>query len=200
MLTHFPRRHLFGFLAAGLLLALLPATAQARPQPVTPQPAADAVKPGLLPRYYRNITFNYVDELVNIARDASAGETGQPVATIDQISARGNMWDSRMHQLFGIRFDGLIRLEPGLHHFAANSNDGVRVYVGDTRIIDDPDVHPDRLSDPAPVRISTAGWYPLRIWYFQKRNTATLQFLWQPQGSEKFEVVPATVLGHLPPK
>ncbi|WP_370153153.1 PA14 domain-containing protein [Ferrovibrio sp.] len=196
-MTAMRRRHLLAVFMGGLLLlGGLPdgARAQGAPKPLSPQPAAGAVKPGLVPTYYRNITFNYIDEVLRHAKDAK-GEAGKPIPNIDSISD-GQMWDAGMRELYGIRIDGLIRLPAGATYFATNSNDGVRVILGGAQILEDGDVHADRLSDPVEVKVATAGWYPLRIWYFQKKNTATLQLLWQPPGAAEFKPVPPEAFGH----
>ncbi|WP_298725002.1 PA14 domain-containing protein [uncultured Ferrovibrio sp.] len=187
---------------AGLLFAALTGLvpqvmAQGKPQPLSPQPASDSLKPGLLPRYYRNLLFNHIDELVRAAADPSQGEVGTPVPVLDESTA-GKLWESRMDSLYGIRFDGLIKLERGEHYFVVNSNDGVRVFLGGPMLVEDPDVHADRMTTPAAVNVTQPGWYPLTIWYFQKRNTATLQLLWQPPGASQFTPVPAEVLAHQP--
>lgn len=195
------RRRLLAFISAAVLCAIaLPAAAQApagKAQPLRPPPAADALKPGLLPQYFRNLELNHVDELVRAAQ-RGPGAAGAPVATIDAGSGSGEMWESQMPTLWGVRFDGLIRLERGEHYFVVNSNDGVRVFLGGPMLVEDPDVHADRLSNPVALNITEAGWYPLVIWYFQKRNTATLQLLWQPPGAANFAPVPAERLAHKP--
>jgi len=193
------RRRLFVWISA-MLLPGLPAAAQApggRPQPLKPPPAAEALKPGLLPQYFRNLELNHVDELVRAAQ-RGPGVPGAPVANLDAGDGSGQMWESQMPALWGVRFDGLIRLERGEHYFAVNSNDGVRVFLGGPMLLEDPDVHADRLSDPVAVSIAEPGWYPLVVWYFQKRNTAALQLLWQPPGAASFAPVPPEKLAHRP--
>jgi len=192
-MTLMRRRQVIGVLLCGLLgLAAPAAMAQAKPQPLEPQPAA--MQPGLMPVYYRNITFNSIDEVLRHAK-TSAGEPGKPIANIDAITD-GTMWDSGASQLYAIRIDGAIKLPAGSTFLAVNSNDGVQVLLGGARILEDGDVHADRLSDPVEVKVAAAGWYPLRIWYFQKKNTATLQLLWQPAGANEFKPVPPEALGH----
>lgn len=177
--------------------AALAQTQGGKRQPLNPAPAADSLKPGLLPQYFRNLEFNHVDELIRAAQ-RGPGAPGAPVPNIDAVEASGRMWDSQATQLWGVRFDGLIRLERGEHYFAVNSNDGVRVFLGGPMLLEDPDVHADRLSNPVQVNVTEPGWYPLVIWYFQKRNTAALQLLWQPPGAANFDPVPADRLAHKP--
>lgn len=194
-----------GRLPAGLLSALLltlllvcatalPAAAmQMTPQPLNPQPAK--VEPGLMPLYYRNVTFNMIDEVLRWAKD-NKGEPGKPIPNIDAFGD-GEMWDSGMKHLYGMRIEGAIKLPAGSTLFAVSSNDGVRVLLGGVQILEDPDVHADRMTDPVEVKAASAGWYPLLIWYFQKKNTAGLQLLWQPPGAKDFQPVPPEALGHL---
>jgi hypothetical protein len=207
-MTPIRRRHPAGLLRALPIKALLPTTwllaalvllgaaspaaAATGPQPLSPQPAR--VEPGLVPTYYRDVTFNMIDEVLRWAKD-NKGEAGKPIPNIDAVTS-GEMWDSGMPHLYGIRIDGAVRLPAGSTYFAVSSNDGVRVLLGGMQILEDPDVHADRLTDPVEVKAPAAGWYPLRIWYFQKKNTAGLRLLWQPPGAKDFAPVPPEALGH----
>ncbi|MDX1402449.1 MAG: PA14 domain-containing protein, partial [Kiloniellales bacterium] len=88
---------------------------------------------------------------------------------------------------------------PGAYSFAFESNDGVRLEIGDYMVIEDPDVHADRFSDIGAVIVKEPGWHPITIRYFERKNTATLRFYWQPPGtSGTMPVVPPEALAHLP--
>jgi hypothetical protein len=79
----------------------------------------------------------------------------------------------------------------------AQSNDGVRVRLAGTVIIEDPDVHSDQYSENAEIEIAEAGWYELAVTYFERKSTSTLKLLWQPPGKSEFEVVPAAAFAHV---
>ena len=67
--------------------------------------------------------------------------------------------------------------------------------IGSRLIHSDPDVHPDTMSDPIPVKIDKPGWYALQIRYFERKNTSTLQLYWSKPGGGN-EIVPAEAFAH----
>jgi hypothetical protein len=80
---------------------------------------------------------------------------------------------------------------------ATESNDGVRVTLGGTVVIEDPDVHADQFSENAEINVAEPGWYELAITYFERENTSTLKLYWQRPGKDEFEIVPAEAFCHL---
>ena len=84
----------------------------------------------------------------------------------------------------------------GTYVFQVNSNDGVRREIGGKRIWEDGDVHPDRLSPPIPVQVTAPGLYPIKILYFEKRNTATLEVFWTAPGGQR-TVIAGDAIVHL---
>src|SRR3546814_6876818 len=108
--TLFPSTTCFRSVLFALLLlcgTALPAAAmQMTPQPLNPQPTS--VQPGLMPLYYRNVTFNMIDEVLRWAKD-NKGEPGKPIPNIDAFGD-GEMWDSGMKHLYGMRIEGAVKL------------------------------------------------------------------------------------------
>ncbi len=49
---------------------------------------------------------------------------------------------------------------------------------------------------PISVEIEQAGWYPLEVLYFEKKNTSTVQLRWSPPGGVGFTAVPASAFKH----
>jgi hypothetical protein len=64
-------------------------------------------------------------------------------------------------------------------------------------VLEDPDVHADRYSEPATVTVPAAGWYKLAITYFQKKYSSALQLSWKPPGGGDFALIPAEAYAHL---
>ena len=160
--------------------------------------AADKLRPGLAVRYFFQ-DFKHVDAMPTGAAIAKDGRLGKPILQLHQRSSKGALFDSGANELFGMHITGLIRLErAGDYVFVAKSNDGVRVQLGDKRIIDDPEVHADRFSIPTTVKIVKPGWYPLTVQYFQRKFTAALELHWQAPGENEFSPVPAEVFRHVP--
>lgn len=164
--------------------------------PVAPQPAEAALKPGLSVRYYLKSSRN----LKTIPSESSAQKykTGEPILYLNHQFGRGNVFDSGVNRLVMMRMKGLLHLpQSGKYGFRALSNDGVRIYLGGQKIIDDPRWHSDRCSHPAEVDIQTAGWYEFNVEYFQRKGTAALKFYWQPPGADVLSIVPGEAYGHM---
>ncbi len=164
-------------------------------KPATPAPNPEAMKDGLAVLYYFEI-YNNIDELVDFM-GRKKGKPGPPLATLDYKVGPGAVLTSGSSNFVGAHITGFIHLaEAGTYAFKVTSNDGVRLSLGGKMIYEDPEVHADWTSDPIVVPIETAGWYPLDVLYFEKKNTSTLILEWKPPGASGYDIVPTTVLKH----
>jgi len=166
-------------------------------KPLSPQPDAAALKPGLAVLYYYSF-FRSIDELVDW-EDYKEGESGPPVERLNFRSGKGDVLTSQNDDGVGAKMTGLILLEKaGDYSFAFESNDGVRLEIDGQMIIEDPDVHGDRFSDIGMVTVTEPGWYPITVRYFERKNTSTLRFHWlPPEVDGTMPVVPKQALAHL---
>jgi len=184
----------YAFLVSALL-AGSPALAQS---PASPQPDAAALQPGLEVSYYIGL-FRHIDEFADWTNNK--GKPGTVIPKIDWKVGKGIVLDSGYDDGVGVRISGLIRMETaGEYKFAFNSNDGFRLIVGGVEVVEDPDVHADRMSDIGSINIATPGWYPIKVIYFERKNTSTLQMFWRPAGaasSGSMPIVPPEVLAHV---
>ena len=168
-------------------------------KPLERQPAASDLVPGLSVTYYFSI-FNHVDEISQWAK-YEKGKPGTPLLTLDSKVGAGDVLTSGQRDGVGADIRGLIHFEKaGTYFFATLSNDGVRVIIGGKRVINDPFVHSDQFSNNVEVAIAKAGWYPISILYYEKRNTSTLKLFWLRPGDAagSLTIVPAEALAHLP--
>jgi PA14 domain len=155
------------------------------------------LQPGLTVRYYYT-KFRHIDEMPSGKRAEQWGRPGKPIMIINHRFGQGVVFDSGASQRVGLKMSGYIHLaNVGLYHFQARSNDGVRVWIGGDVVINDPDVHSDRLSPLVPLEIHLAGWYPFELNYFQNKGTATLELYWQPPGAAGPSIVPAEAYASL---
>jgi hypothetical protein len=163
-------------------------------KPAEPQPAAGSLQPGL--------AVNYLDVKVRHIDDVEAegeGEPGPPLPNLDYQTGAGTVLTSNNADFVGARIRGFINFDQaGRWLMATQSNDGVRVRIDGTMVINDPDVHSDQFSMNAEINIATPGWYKLDITYFERKSTSTLQLYWQRPGASDFEIVPAAAFGYLP--
>ena len=186
---------IFAALAAMLVLSAANAGLAAGPQPANPQPDGAALKDGLAVVYYF-AKYNHIRELETWMK-YKKGKPGEPIAMLNAKFGTGAVLTSGVDDLVGAHITGYIGFEaPGTYRFQVTSNDGVRVTMGGVKIFEDPNVHPDRTSDPIAVQIDQAGWYPLEVLYFEKKNTSTIQLHWSPPGGSGFDAVPASALKH----
>jgi fibro-slime domain-containing protein len=166
-------------------------------KPASPQPDAAALKPGLAVLYYFSF-FRHVNELIEWV-EYKDGKSGPPIEKLNFRSGKGDVLTSENDDGVGAKLTGFILLDKaGDYNFAFESNDGVRLLIDDKLVVEDPDVHADRFSDIGTVSVAEPGWYPLTIWYFERKNTSTLRFHWLPPESEgTMPLVPKEVLAHL---
>ncbi len=160
--------------------------------------------PGLAVRYYYAM-FDTMWEMGRLVR-SRPGRSGDPILKIDTFfeDYDERVFTSDRSQGVGALINGLMFFpKVGLYHMAILSNDGIRVELGGKFLFEDPNKHANgnRLSDPIPVEITQAGWYPLNINYFQKKGSWALDFLWAMPGepvTDDLPIVPQEAYGHLP--
>ena len=169
--------------------------------PQTPLPLdTDKLKPGLAVLYFKHPFVRSLDALPQGEAARARGWTGPPIADLNHQFGRGDVFDSGTNRGIALELNGYIRLEaPGTYYFQANSNDGIRLYLGSQRLLNDPEWHSDRITPEAPFTADQPGWYSLRLRYFQRKGTASLQLYWKPPGKNHFSIVPAKALAHRPP-
>ncbi|NQV81283.1 MAG: hypothetical protein HQ495_12075 [Alphaproteobacteria bacterium] len=162
-----------------------------------PQPDSAVVKPGLSVKYYID-RFNHIDEVINAATWMKPVR-GEPLPMLNYNVGAGPVLTNKNDDLVGAFIQGYIKIDkPGTYLFSVQHNDGVRVWVGNEMIYDAPFVAPDTWSPNLEVVANEAGWYPLRMIYYEKKSTATLELYWQAPGAASFEFVPAAAFGHIP--
>ena len=173
-------------MSVGFLLLAGSALAQTA---ASPQPEDAQLQPGL------NATFLYddfqvIDKMPTAPEKIAKGKYGKPVANLDASSQSGELWDAGAKTRYGAYFTGLVKLPAGKVVLSAISNDGVRVMVGGVRVLNDPEPHPDRRTESAPLNIATAGWYPILVQYFQRNGKARLTVSWQVDGGSETVIPP----------
>lgn len=183
--------------AVGLLMPAI-ATAQIV-QPLDPPPEEDQLKSGLAVCYMKQLV-RHINEMVEL-EDKLDCVPGEPLLELNSRVGLKNVLTSTGRDGVLAKITGLIHLdEPGTYAFAFESNDGVRLEIDDYMVLEDPDVHADQWSDIGMVHTETAGWVPITIRYFERKNTSTLRFYWQKPGTEgTMPLVPPEALAHVEP-
>ncbi len=192
MTRNHTRVHLVAAALVAALAVTAPAMADSHIKTLAPiaQPDPTSLAPGLSVTYHFHI-FNTVGEIPQWALNNKSVE-GTPLPALDYSVGSGKVLTSRRADGVGAVITGLIRFPAaGRYVLAMQSNDGVALSIGGQRILADPGVHTDRFSELVRVDIKEAGWYPLDLLYFEKRNTSTLQLYWaQEAAGESLRLVP----------
>ena len=186
-----------GRLAYAVLLSSFLAVPALAQSPASPQPDPATLKPGLAVGFYMGMFRNVTDfaDWTN-----GKGKPGAPIPQINWKVGKGNVLDSGYDDGVGVGITGFINMATaGEYKFAFNSNDGFILEIGGVEVVRDGDVHADRMSDIGTISISTPGWYPIKVVYFERKNTSTLQMFWRPAGTAaegSMPLVPPEVLMH----
>lgn len=167
--------------------------------PTEPQPTAEQLRSGLAVAYFYDYFARHLNPLTNGSVSADSGTAGKPIPYLNHRFGREEVFDSGTNRGVAIRMKGLMRFPtPGEYTFRALSNDGLRVRIADTLIIDDPTQHSDRYAIQAVVTIGQAGWYDLMVEYFQRKGTASIGLFWRTPGAKDFAAVPPESFAHFP--
>ena len=149
--------------------------------------------------YFRSFKFKKLDLLPSGDYAKQVGRPGKPIASLNHAFGKQEVYDSGQKEMIGMRFTGLIHFEnTGQYALQAMSNDGIRVHIDGRRVIDDGKWQKggDRLSHEAFVDITTAGWYPLQVEYFQLKGTSTIKLMWRTPGSQEYIPIPPEAYAH----
>lgn len=163
------------------------------------QTIAGTLKPGLIPRYFPKYLARNVDELPEDTSSRFKSWQGEPILQLNHQFGTGEVYGSGVNRGIAIRMRGTLYFpSSGTYIFQALSNDGIKMFLGEVIVVNDPVQHSDQLSTEVPIRIPEAGWYPLRIDYFQRKGTAALKLFWKTPESDTMEIVPESAYGHVP--
>ena len=169
--------------------------------PLNPQPAETALAPGLTVAYFYDYKHRHLSQLTRGNVPNKKGTPGKPIPYLNHHFGRDEVFDSGSNRLVAMRMQGLLHFpRTGTYTLLALSNDGLRIYLDDQLIIDDPEWHArgDQYTVGVIAEITQAGWYPMKVEYNQRKGTAAIAFFWRRPGAERFEPVPAEAYAHIP--
>ena len=173
-------------LAAGAVTAAPVELAPASPQP-------SGLKPGLA------VNYDYppdVKSLNDASRRVKYAKPGKPLAGLDyRDTAPGDLTlTSKQEHRVVADIAGYVKFDaPGTYLVDFVSNDGVQVWISGKEIIRFDGRHPCEESETAEVSVPAAGWYPLKVLYFQRLGTSCLHMR-AGQGAPDW--LPNSAFGH----
>ncbi len=181
-------------LAAGLLLAtaaLAPAALN-HPAAAAAQNAAEIPpqEPGVSVRLYQ------LDRSLSQLRELIPGQTPNrawiaPVVDLtDAFDAEGPLSFGEIRENFLVTITGWIRIdEPGTYRFRLWSDDGSRMSLAGSALIDNDGLHGAQPAGGS--RELAAGLHPFLIEMFEASGDAMVRLEWMPPGTEDWQTVPA---------
>jgi hypothetical protein len=191
---------LTGILFWGCAQPLQPSGPTQEPAKILRPVTLENLQPGLEAVYFRQ-KFAHIDDMPTGKYALEIGRPGPPILFINHRFGTSGVFDSGQGTLIGVSMSGFLHFsEPGEYQFKIKSNDGVRIWIGNLVVLDDPETHADRFKTSEMIKIPAEGWFPFRLKYFQKKGSATLELYWRLPDHNDFAIVPAEAYGHGSPQ
>ncbi|WP_170550746.1 PA14 domain-containing protein [Ruegeria atlantica] len=185
-----------GALAAAMaLIAGAVASAPLKLQPASPQPNPQA---GLNVKYYG--TGNQHKKIRDLSQAKSLLSQAQPGTPLRGLDYRDTSKGEDVMTFDGAynvaaEVTGYMRFDsPGIYELETWSNDGIEASVGGQQIGRVTGIQGCEANQRTEVEVPQAGWYPLKIIYFQKLGSSCLMMKSGKQG-EKLTWVPNDIFG-----
>ncbi|NVO57568.1 hypothetical protein HW561_17355 [Rhodobacteraceae bacterium B1Z28] len=163
-------------------------------QPASPQPSPKA---GLDVKYAWNGTQRKIRDLSHAKQVMSKAQPGQPLRGLDYRDTNKGEPVLTFNEAYNVAAEitGYIRFDSsGIYELETWSNDGIEAYVGGQKIGYVSGIQGCEANQLTEVEVPQAGWYPIKISYFQKLGTSCLMMKWGKQG-EKLTWTPNDVFG-----
>jgi len=96
---------------------------------------------------------------------------------------------------FGFQFDGFIKVpSDGIYTFYLKSNDGSRLFIDDTELIEN-DANHGAVEEPGSIGLKK-GMHRIRVRYFQCGGGKALEVGWKAPGMARHEIRSAELFVH----
>lgn len=101
---------------------------------------------------------------------------------------------------FSVRWTGLIRVPTtGTYNFRTQSDDGVRLYINGSAVIDNWSDHSATLDTSAGVSLTAGSYVPVTLEFYERSVDATIRLQWLTPGGSGYVTIPAAQLYHCVP-
>ncbi len=118
------------------------------------------------------------------------------VQTIDFIMGNGSPQANVPGDRFAALWTGkVIAPATGLYTFSTESDDGVRLSIGDKSLIDNWSDHA-RKADTATIQLTAGQQYDIKVSYYENYGDAVMRLLWKTPGQDSLNVIPASALSN----
>jgi YVTN family beta-propeller protein len=96
---------------------------------------------------------------------------------------------------FSVRWSGTVEASAsGNFRFQTNSDDGVRVWINGTRVINNWSDHSATLNTTGDIALTANQRYAITVEYYERGGQAVMQLRWRPPGASSYVAVPANRL------
>lgn len=115
-------------------------------------------------------------------------------AQVNVESTEGPFTGTGLTEHFYVKWTGVVRIPAaGKYTFYAESDDGSRLFIGETKVIDNNGLH--AMEEKSGEIELTAGDHPIRIEMFENSGFAGCRISWEGPGLAK-EIIPAKAFYH----
>lgn len=181
-------------IAAAAFIASSAVAAPLKLQPASPQPSPKA---GLNVKYVGTGTQRKIRNLTHAKQLLPKAQLGQPLIGLDyrDTNEGEDVLTFDHHYNVAAEITGYMRFDsPGVYELETWSNDGIDAWVGGQQIGKVNSIQGCEANQRTEVEVPKAGWYPLKIIYFQKLGTSCLMMKSGKKG-ERFTWTPNDVFG-----
>lgn len=101
---------------------------------------------------------------------------------------------------FSVRWTGLVRVPTtGTYNFRTLSDDGVRLYVNGSLVIDNWSDHGTATDTSTGIPLTAGSYVPITLEYYERGGGAVIRLQWLPPAGGSYAAVPAAQLFHCVP-
>lgn len=101
---------------------------------------------------------------------------------------------------FSVRWTGLIRVPTtGSYNFRTQSDDGVRLYINGSLLIDNWTDHGPALDTSSSVSLIAGSYVPVTLEFYERGGGAVIRLQWSAPGGAGYVAIPASQLFHCVP-
>ena len=166
------------------------------PRPTFLTAAEQQTHPGLSV-VYASCKIRHIDKMPGRKWMTENGVPGEPIRTIAHQFGNGEVFGSGKSREVCVQMQGYLNFqESGIYRIKAYSNDGIRVFLDNKMILNDPEFHAERFTPEAEIDIRQPGRYVVLVRYFQRKGTAALEMHWKTPGADRFNIIPAMTYSH----
>lgn len=190
------KRFVFGaFAAVGMLAASIVSAGVIELTPASPQPSG--LKSGLKVSYF---TGDRQVRSIGAAKSRlkTSSKPGAPLTGLNypDKGKGAPVLTSGKPELVVADISGYIKFSaPGIYDLEFFSNDGMQAWISGKQVAKLDDVTPCASAGRPKVNVPKAGWYDIKVIYFQKEGTACLEAEWKKPGGS-IQLIPDNAFGY----